>query len=109
MPIHIRTRQLLLGALVALAAGQILYACATSKTTNLASGDAASKVYVAPGSYDQYYAFLSGGYNGQVGVYGLPSGRLLKFVSVFSQNPETGWGYNEETKPMLQTTYGTIP
>jgi nitrous-oxide reductase len=64
---------------------------------------------VAPGSHDDYYAFLSGGFSGQVTVYGLPSGRLLKFASVFSQNPETGYGYNEETKPMLQTTYGFIP
>ena len=45
----------------------------------------------------------------QVDGYGLPSGRLLKFIRVFSQNPENGWGYNEETKPMLQTTYGFIP
>ena len=109
MPILTKTREVVIGALVAAAAGTIFYACATTKSTDLASGDAASKVYVAPGSYDQYYAFLSGGYNGQIGVYGLPSGRLLKFVSVFSQNPETGWGYNEESKPMLQTTYGTIP
>jgi nitrous-oxide reductase len=66
-------------------------------------------VYVAPGQYDEYYAFLSGGFNGQVGVYGLPSGRLLKFLPVFSQHPENGWGYTEETKPMLQTSHGFIP
>ena len=52
---------------------------------------------------------MSGGFSGQVSVYGLPSGRLLKVIPVFSQNPENGWGYNEETKPMLQTTYGFIP
>ena len=102
-------RTLLVGAASALAAVTLFYSCAVPKTANLAAGDAAGKVYVPPGSYDQYYAFLSGGYNGQIGVYGLPSGRLLKFVSVFSQNPETGWGYDEETKPMLQTTYGFMP
>ncbi|HEX5970944.1 MAG TPA: Sec-dependent nitrous-oxide reductase [Gemmatimonadaceae bacterium] len=103
-------RALLLGAATCTAAGLAFFACYTSPgNANLASGDAASKVYVAPGKYDQYYAFLSGGFNGQIGVYGLPSGRLLKFVSVYSQNPETGWGYNEETKPMLQTSYGSIP
>jgi nitrous-oxide reductase len=107
-PKHLRT--LLFGAATCAAAGLAFYACAsTTGSANLASGDAASKVYVPPGQYDQYYAFLSGGYNGQIGVYGLPSGRLLKFVSVYSQNPETGWGYNEETKPMLQTTFGSIP
>ena len=31
-------------------------------------GDAASKVYVAPGSYDEFYAFMSGGFSGQVSV-----------------------------------------
>ena len=107
-PKHLRT--LLLGAATCAAAGLAFYACSTTTGgANLASGDAASKVYVPPGQYDQYYAFLSGGYNGQIGVYGLPSGRLLKFVSVFSQNTETGWGYNEETKPMLQTSFGSIP
>jgi len=73
------------------------------------AGDAASRVYVPPGSYDEFYAFFSGGFSGQLTVYGLPSGRLLKTVPVFSQNPETGYGYTEESKAMLQTTYGFIP
>ena len=72
-------------------------------------GDAASAVYVAPGEYDDYYAFMSGGFSGQVSVYGLPSGRLLKVIPVFSQDAEKGYGYNEETKPMLNTSYGFIP
>jgi nitrous-oxide reductase len=110
MTIPKRLRAVLLVTATSIATGVAFYACSTSTGGgNLVDGDAASKVYVAPGQYDQYYAFLSGGYNGQIGVYGLPSGRLLKFVSVFSQNPETGWGYNEETKPMLQTTYGFVP
>ena len=54
------------------------------------AGDAAAKVYVAPGQYDEFYAFMSGGFNGQVTVYGLPSGRLLKQIPVFSQNAENG-------------------
>jgi nitrous-oxide reductase len=89
----------------------ILYACAskTGTTQSIVSGDAASRVYVAPGSYDEFYSFMSGGYSGQVAVYGLPSGRLLKLIPVFSQFPEDGYGYNEETKPLLQTTYGFLP
>jgi nitrous-oxide reductase len=89
----------------------ILYACASKRATtqSIVSGDAASRVYVAPGSYDEFYSFMSGGYSGQVAVYGLPSGRLLKLIPVFSQFPEDGYGYNEETKPMLQTTYGFLP
>ena len=42
-----------------------------------AAADAAAKVYVAPGQKDEFYAFLSGGFSGNVTVYGLPSGRLL--------------------------------
>ncbi len=70
------------------------------------SGDAASQVYVPPGSYDEFYGFMSGGFSGQLTVYGLPSGRLFKVVPVFSQFPENGYGYSEETKAMLNTSYG---
>ena len=73
------------------------------------SGDAASAVYVAPGEYDEFYFFTSGGFSGQLGVYGLPSGRLLKQVPIFSQWAENGWGYTEETKAMLETSYGFVP
>ena len=87
------------------------YACAPASrpTGAIGSADAAAKTYVAPGQHDEFYAFMSGGFNGQIGVYGLPSGRLLKIVPVFSQFPENGWGYSEETKPMLETTFGNIP
>jgi len=70
---------------------------------------AAEQVYVPPGKYDEYYAFLSGGFSGQIAVYGLPSGRLFRVIPVFSQDPEKGWGYNEQTKPMLMTSYGFVP
>lgn len=72
-------------------------------------GDAASKVYVAPGQHDEFYNIISGGFNGQMSVVGLPSGRVFKIVPVFSQHPENGWGYNEESKPMLNTSHGFVP
>lgn len=71
--------------------------------------NAAERVYVAPGEHDEYYAFMSGGFSGQLSVYGLPSGRMLKVLPVFSQNPENGYGYTEETIPMLNTSYGFVP
>jgi nitrous-oxide reductase len=71
--------------------------------------DAAQKVYVAPGKYDELYGFFSGGFSGQLSVVGIPSGRLLKVIPVFSQNPENGYGYSEETKPLLNTSFGFIP
>lgn len=73
------------------------------------ASNAAERVYVAPGEHDEYYGFFSGGFSGQLGVYGLPSGRLLKVLPVFSQNPENGYGYTEETKPMLNTSFGFVP
>ena len=73
------------------------------------SSSAAEKVYVAPGEHDEFYAFVSGGFSGQLAVYGLPSGRLFKVIPVFSQDAEKAYGYNEETKPMLNTSHGFIP
>jgi nitrous-oxide reductase len=71
--------------------------------------NAASQVYVAPGEKDEYYAFLSGGFSGQITVHGLPSCRLLKTIPVFSVDGEKAYGFNEETKPMLNTSHGFIP
>lgn len=84
-------------------------ACGAPKPGGLVSGDAASRVYVAPGEYDEFYSFFSGGFSGNVTVYGLPSGRLIKTIPVFSQFPENGYGYTEETKSMLETSYGMVP
>ncbi|HPZ87665.1 MAG TPA: Sec-dependent nitrous-oxide reductase, partial [Flavihumibacter sp.] len=83
--------------------------CKPKNTSTAVSGDAASKVYVAPGKYDEFYNFVSGGFSGQLSVYGLPSGRLLRVIPVFSVDPEKGWGYSEETKPMLNTSHGFVP
>jgi len=84
------------------------YGCPSQHSLS-GSGDAAQKVYVAPGEYDEYYGMFSGGYSGQMPVYGLPSGRHLYTIPVFSQAPVNGYGYSEETKPMLMTSHGYIP
>ncbi len=100
----------LAGAGVIASATLLAFACAKRPSSaGLISADAAKAVYVAPGQYDEFYAFMSGGFNGQIGVYGLPSGRRLKTIPVFSQYPENGYGYSEETKPMLNTSYGFVP
>ena len=83
--------------------------CKPKNSSDTISSDAASKVYVAPGHYDEFYNFVSGGFSGQLSTYGLPSGRLLKVIPVFSVDPEKGYGYSEETKPMLNTSHGFIP
>jgi nitrous-oxide reductase len=83
--------------------------CKPKNAGDSISGDAASRVYVPPGKYDELYNFVSGGFSGQVSVYGIPSGRLLRVIPVFSVDPEKGWGYSEETKPMLNTSHGEVP
>jgi nitrous-oxide reductase len=84
-------------------------ACKPKNLTSAVTGDAASKAFVAPGQYDEFYNFVSGGFSGQLSVYGLPSGRLFRVIPVFSVDPEKGWGYSEETKPMLNTSHGFVP
>lgn len=86
-----------------------LPACKPNNTASAISGNAAEKAYVAPGKYDEFYNFVSGGFSGQMSVYGLPSGRLLRVIPVFSVDPEKGYGYNENTKAMLNTSNGFIP
>ena len=83
--------------------------CKPKGTQSAVSGNAAAKVYVAPGKYDEFYNFVSGGFSGQMSVYGIPSGRLLRVIPVFSVDPEKGYGYSEESKPMLNTSNGFIP
>jgi nitrous-oxide reductase len=81
----------------------------SDKSSGALANNVAEKVYVAPGEHDEFYAFISGGFSGQLSVYGLPSGRLFKVIPVFSQDAEKAYGYNEETKPMLNTSHGFVP
>jgi len=86
-----------------------LFSCKSKGVSNGENIDAAQAVYVPPGQLDKYYAFMSGGFSGQLNVYALPSGRLLKEIPVFSQFPQTGYGYGEGTKQMLNTSFGFVP
>lgn len=95
-------------ALAAIAAGS-LSGCKPKGAAAAVGGDAAQKVYVAPGKYDEFYSIVSGGFNGQMSVYGIPSGRLLRIIPVFSASAESGYGFSEETKPMLNTSHGFVP
>jgi nitrous-oxide reductase len=87
----------------------VFVGCKPKGPQSVTTGGAAEKVYVAPGKYDEFYSFVSGGFNGQMSVYGLPSGRLIKIIPVFSLFPENGYGFSEETKPMLNTSHGFVP
>lgn len=100
-------KMLLVVAVVAV--GLTWISCKPKNAATAVSGDAAAKAYVAPGKYDEFYNFVSGGFSGQMSVYGLPSGRLLRVIPVFSVDPEKGYGYSEESKPMLNTSHGFVP
>ena len=63
---------------------------------------AAAKTYTPTGGRDEYLAFSSGGQSGQVMVYGIPSMRILKFIGVFTPEPWQGYGFDEESKKVLQ-------
>lgn len=91
------------------AAAAVIGGCKPKAPGSVDTGDAASKVYVAPGKHDEFYNIVSGGFNGQMSVVGLPSGRVLKILPVFSVHPENGYGFSEESKAMLNTSHGFVP
>lgn len=104
-----KTKTFLKLAIAAICVLSLAYAARAAKEARSLAANAAQRVYVAPGSYDEFYGFLSGGFNGQLAVYGIPSGRLLRIIPVFSAHPENGYGYSEETKPLLMTSHGPVP
>jgi len=104
-----RTSNVLIACLLLITSLATLYSCKPKNTANAVSADAAQKAYVPPGKYDEFYDFVSGGFSGQLSVYGLPSGRLLRVIPVFSADPQDAYGYSEETKAMLNTSHGPIP
>ncbi|RRN77281.1 nitrous oxide reductase, partial [Pseudoxanthomonas sp. SGD-10] len=104
-----RLKQYLSVGLAVATTALLFNACKPKGAGNAVSGNAAEKAYVPPGQHDEFYNFVSGGFSGQLSVYGLPSGRLLRVIPVFSLDPEKGWGFSEETKPMLETSHGSVP
>ncbi len=103
------TKNQFLCGIAGLLASFAIFSCKPQAPESAAMGDAATRVYVPPGKYDEFYNIVSGGFNGQLSVYGIPSGRLIKIIPVFSVFPENGYGYSEESKPMLNTTHGFVP
>src|SRR3989344_2708225 len=65
--------------------------------------EAALKTYVAPGSYDEYLLFASGGQAGNIEVFGVPSMRLLKNIAIFSPDSWQGPGVgDDDTKRLMK-------
>ena len=73
----------ILTALGILSAVGCSYSCKPKNAAMLLVQMQLPKAYVAPGKYDEFYNFVSGGFSGQMSVYGLPSGRLLRVIPFF--------------------------
>ncbi|MFV0562978.1 Sec-dependent nitrous-oxide reductase [Malaciobacter mytili] len=65
----------------------------------------AAKTYTPTGMKDEYYVFSSGGQSGQVLVYGVPSMRILKYIGVFTPEPWQGYGFDNESRKILESGY----
>ncbi|HEC04393.1 MAG TPA: Sec-dependent nitrous-oxide reductase, partial [Phycisphaerales bacterium] len=63
---------------------------------------AAAKTYTPTGGRDEFIAFASGGQSGHVIVYGIPSMRILKYIGVFTPEPWQGYGFEDESKAVLE-------
>ena len=62
----------------------------------------AAKTYTPTGGRDEFVVFSSGGQSGQVIVYGIPSMRILKYIAVFTPEPWQGYGFDDESKKVLE-------
>lgn len=58
---------------------------------------------IHPGKLDSYYMFSSAGHNGEMRIYGLPSGRTLKRIPIFNIDPMVGWGITNESRKVIGT------
>ena len=83
-----------LGAGTAL--GGQLAEIASQRGLDGAEAEAALATYVAPGQYDEYLMFSSGGHSGQIHVIGVPSMRLLKTIPVFAPDAWSGYGFGAD-------------
>ncbi len=96
---------LLLGAMVSVTAASAASELEkVMKERGLSDKDilAAAKTYTPSGMHDKYLVFSSGGQSGQVIVYGVPSLRLLKYISVFTPEPWQGYGFDVDSTKILR-------
>jgi nitrous-oxide reductase len=90
------------------AAGGLAGCSASFSGSNGASGTPASESGgsvdhgVPPGEHDEYYGFWSGGHSGEIRVVGMPSMRVLTRIPVFQSESAKGYGYDEQTKALLE-------
>ncbi|MBK8011705.1 MAG: cytochrome C [Deltaproteobacteria bacterium] len=65
---------------------------------------AALKTFVPTGARDAYVGMLTGGTSGRLVVFGMPSMRVLKIVGIFTPEPWQGFGYDDESRALLESS-----
>jgi nitrous-oxide reductase len=61
-----------------------------------AEARAALETFTAPGRFDEFTMFTSGGHSGSIYLIGIPSMRLLKEIPVYAPNSWQGWAQGSE-------------
>jgi len=74
------------------------------KRRGLNSADvlAAAKTYTPDKISDEYVAMNSGGQEGNMPLYAVPSMRMLKYMPICTRQPYIGYGYSKETMDMMK-------
>ncbi len=62
----------------------------------------AAKTYTPDNIKDEYVAVNSGGQEGNLPVYTVPSMRMLKYLPINTRQPYSGFGYSEETFGLME-------
>ncbi len=101
-------RTALCGAAIAMCALTIigLQSCDQGSAASAPGGSAYARPFPMPHGYwkktDEFYCFASGGQQGGMYVYGMPSMKLLSEIPVFNVDPAWGWTTsNPEVKEMM--------
>jgi nitrous-oxide reductase len=65
---------------------------AEARGLSVEEAEGALSSFIAPGDYDPYIMFASGGHSGNLHLVGVPSMRLLKTIPVFTPESWSGYG-----------------
>ncbi|MAL99089.1 TAT-dependent nitrous-oxide reductase [Hydrocarboniclastica marina] len=90
-----------MGGAALVGAGALGSAVMTRESWAAAVKESQAKTHIQPGELDTYYGFWSGGHQGEVRVFGVPSMRELMRIPVFNVDSATGWGLTNESRAIM--------